>query len=353
MKRTKIAAAGLTSLIGLATLWAPAAHAAPNGPDELAPGSSVHVSIGNAQVTEGDVGFKWMQFPVTLSQPADENVAVDVKTIVNQLVTAEPTDYGALATTLHFLPGTTNKTLYISVKADTIDESTEVFAVQITSTDAKVMDGYAIGAIIDNDAPPTVSVSDLSKLEGTGGPSSFSFTVSLSAVSEKQVKVDVAAESGSATSPADFQAAPSTLIFIPGQKTKLYGVSVVGDGDYENNENFGVKLSTPINVTLADATGLGTVVNDDAEPEDEDTNEDGDEGNGGGGGGQSSGTTVDQQDPAPAEGEQALSTDEALEAAIDRRAEGVSVTTWLLVIASGLTMLGVVILVTARRRRRI
>src|SRR5262249_59586068 len=42
--------------------------------------------------------------------------------------------------------------------------------------------------------------------------------------------------------------------------------AVVGETIFEANERFLVNLSNPVNATLADAQGIGTITNDDAAP---------------------------------------------------------------------------------------
>ena len=47
-----------------------------------------------------------------------------------------------------------------------------------------------------------------------------------------------------------------------GQTSLTFTVAVLADNINEPDENFFVNLSNPINVTLADAQGVGTIVND-------------------------------------------------------------------------------------------
>jgi chitinase len=45
--------------------------------------------------------------------------------------------------------------------------------------------------------------------------------------------------------------------------TGTINVTVNGDATLEGNETFQVQLSAPVGATIADGTGLGTIVNDD------------------------------------------------------------------------------------------
>lgn len=110
-------------------------------------------------------------------------------------------------------------------------------------------------------------INDVSATEGTGSsPKDFSFTVSLGVPSLETVRVNYATQNGSASAPGDFTAVPTTtLVFAPGQTSKTVTVSVNADSTSEPQENFFVQLSQPLNAALAQATGTGTILNDDGE----------------------------------------------------------------------------------------
>jgi hypothetical protein len=58
-------------------------------------------------------------------------------------------------------------------------------------------------------------------------------------------------------------AAAGTLTFAPGETTKTITVSVLGDTLKEGDESFFVVLSDPTKAIIYDATGVGTILNDD------------------------------------------------------------------------------------------
>ena len=69
---------------------------------------------------------------------------------------------------------------------------------------------------------------------------------------------------GTATAPADYTATSGTLTFAPGiDDADRHACPSSGDALLEPNETFTVTLSGPVNATLATATGVGTIVNDD------------------------------------------------------------------------------------------
>ncbi|HTK76910.1 MAG TPA: M36 family metallopeptidase, partial [Gemmataceae bacterium] len=65
-----------------------------------------------------------------------------------------------------------------------------------------------------------------------------------------------------ATAADDYQAASGQLVFAPGTTTLPVNVTVNGDSLPEPNETFFVNLSAPINATIADGQGVGTILND-------------------------------------------------------------------------------------------
>lgn len=117
---------------------------------------------------------------------------------------------------------------------------------------------------ISVDAPPALLIVDNSVVEGNAGPTNLVFTVTLSAGSAQTITVDYATADGTATQPADYAPTSGTLTFAPFQTTGTITVAVTGDTVNEPNETFSVLLSNPVNATLSDAQGFGTIINDDA-----------------------------------------------------------------------------------------
>jgi len=114
--------------------------------------------------------------------------------------------------------------------------------------------------------PPSISISDVTVTEGNTGTVSAAFTVSLSTATSAVVTVDYATADGSATAGSDYVAAAGTLTFAPGTTTQVVTVTVNGDTLVEGDETFVVNLSNAVGATIADAQGVGTILNDDAPP---------------------------------------------------------------------------------------
>ncbi|MBK7393685.1 MAG: VCBS repeat-containing protein [Chloracidobacterium sp.] len=113
---------------------------------------------------------------------------------------------------------------------------------------------------------PSFTISDVSLAEGDSGITNFVFTVTKTGSSGISATVEYNTVSGTATSPLDFAAISAmTLTFAPSTTTDTQQVTVQVNGDTtgEPDETFTVRLSNATNATIADADGLGTIVNDD------------------------------------------------------------------------------------------
>ena len=98
----------------------------------------------------------------------------------------------------------------------------------------------------------------------------MSFTVTLSVASAKTVGVTWTASAGGVSDTADAGdltgTLTGTLSFAPGDTSKTFTVSTAEDTTDEADETFTVTLSSPANATLGDATGTGTIADDDGAP---------------------------------------------------------------------------------------
>ena len=124
----------------------------------------------------------------------------------------------------------------------------------------------AILEIVDDDIEPTISVDDVSRLEGNAGTTPFPFTVSLSNPSSQTITVVASTTPGSATSGTDYMAITNqTITFAPGVITQPLTVDVAGDVISEPpSETFTIDLGSPGNASILDGQGAGTIVDDDA-----------------------------------------------------------------------------------------
>ena len=225
----------------------------------------VAISLDDVSVLEGNFGIVSATFNVSLSSPSGRSVSVDYAS-ANGTATA-PVDYLSATGTLDFAAGETTKQVTVLVNGDLLNEANETFFLNLTNAvNATIADSQGLGAITDDDGPPSLSVNDVTVTEGDSGTTSATFTVTLAPASGQNVSVDYSTADGTATAPADYAATSGTLTFAPGQTTRTVSVQVAGDTVDEINETFTVNLSNAVNAAIADGTGLGTILDDDSLP---------------------------------------------------------------------------------------
>jgi hypothetical protein len=111
---------------------------------------------------------------------------------------------------------------------------------------------------------PLVSVSDVSVNEAAG---TMTFTVTRSNVAAGAFSVDYATANGTATAGSDYDATSGTLNFADNQVSAQVTVTIGADGTPELDETLFLNLSNATGgATIADAQGIGTIVNDDGAP---------------------------------------------------------------------------------------
>ena len=112
----------------------------------------------------------------------------------------------------------------------------------------------------DRCVPATLSVGDVTMMEGTSGVQNAAVTVTLSGPLNKSVSVDYGTANGAATAGSDYTAAVGRLTFARGETVKTILVPVYGDQIPEQNESFYVYLSNSKGAMIADNNGGVTIV---------------------------------------------------------------------------------------------
>ncbi|MDQ4070537.1 MAG: beta-galactosidase, partial [Actinomycetota bacterium] len=222
------------------------------------------LSIGDATVAEGGTGATNATFTITRSGDATGPASVRYAT-VDGTATAG-TDFVAVApTTIDFAAGETSKTVAISIKVDVRAEPDETFSVKLSSASgATISDDTGLGTIINDDALPSLAIDDVAVPEGNSGTTAATFTITRSGITTGASAVQYATVDGTATGGSDFVAvAPTTVSFAAGETSKTVAITVNGGLGTEADETFSVQLSSPDGAAISDATGLGTIINDD------------------------------------------------------------------------------------------
>ena len=121
--------------------------------------------------------------------------------------------------------------------------------------------------VVQNAAPGSFSINDVTLTEGNGGLKTFTFTVSLDNDVAGGTSVQYSTTDNTATTAdGDYVATNGTLNFLGNAgETQTVTVTVNGDAKVELKESFFLNLSNATNgVIIADGQGVGTITNDDA-----------------------------------------------------------------------------------------
>ena len=215
------------------------------------------LTVNDVSVAEGNTGTKDAVFTVSLGVPAASTITVQYTVAAG---TASANDFTPNTGKLVFQVGQSSRTLAVKVKGDLFDEDDETFFVRLTSAQgAPISDGEGVGTILDDDLPPSLRVTDVTITEGNSGTKDATFVVSLSLASGKTVTVGYGTADDTAIAGSDYVATSGVLTFAPGETSKSVNVAVKGDKVKESAETFFLNLANPLNATVADAQGVGTI----------------------------------------------------------------------------------------------
>jgi hypothetical protein len=113
--------------------------------------------------------------------------------------------------------------------------------------------------------PPTVSVSDISVGEGTGGTTTAVFTITQSRAGRSVVTYKT--KDGTASSPADYQARTGKVRFAGKKTTRTVSITVNSDSLHENDETFSLVLTDAKDATISGGEAVATIHDDDPQPD--------------------------------------------------------------------------------------
>ena len=226
-----------------------------------APGSVQFFS--DATVAE-DAGLVTFTVSRTLGNVANGSVTF----ATSDATATAGSDYTETSGILTFGPGETIKSFTVPVIEDTLDENSETVNLTLSNPTGFTLGGRIFSqlTINDNDLPPTISIDDVTVGEGDTGFIDAQFTLRLSAPSGRQLSVRFITPpgTGTATAGSDYQNVTSQIVFNPGETTRAVPVRVFGDTVVEPNETIFAMLTLPSNVTFADSSAIGTIIDDDS-----------------------------------------------------------------------------------------
>jgi CSLREA domain-containing protein len=205
---------------------------------------------------------------ITVTRTGDLSGISTVTYTTSDGTAVAPGDYTATTGTLTFNPTEAAASFNIPIVNDGIDEADETVILTLSAPAGASLGAPATATLTltDDDPPPSISINDVTLAEGNAGTTAFTFTLTLSSASGLPVSVDFATADNSALAASDYTAASGTRTFAPGITVQTVTVNVAGDLTTEPNETFFVNLTNPVNATISDNQGLGTINNDDGIP---------------------------------------------------------------------------------------
>ncbi len=225
------------------------------------------LSIADATALEG-AGV--IEFRLTLSKPDASltSYGIRILDVVNGVHTAQQTiDFVLPSTNGSIATSDTSGDLLVTINQDSIVEGNETFRVELISISSNAViyptRKIAVGTIIDDDEPLTLSIADATALESAG---QMKFTLSLNDVfAERDVDVFWSTRAGSATEVDDYTGVTTQKASIlAGKTTTDIFIDLADDSLSELDESFDVIITSSapgINITKDTATA--TIVNDD------------------------------------------------------------------------------------------
>jgi chitinase len=221
------------------------------------------LSINDVSVSEGQSGFKDMSFIVSVSAVQTYDVSFTAQ--ANNDTALYGQDYEAYRWGEFTIPaGQSSINVDVDIVGDTVAEPDETLFVNLTgSTFATIADAQGVGTI-SNDDVGALSISDASVVEGDTGSKEMTFTISSSQVLPHSVQFYISfggyylAQRG-----VDYDGMDLILEIPAGQQSVTYAASVFGDTLDEEDEQF-FALISQATCAIADAQGIGTIIDNDA-----------------------------------------------------------------------------------------
>ncbi|MCX5672131.1 MAG: hypothetical protein NTU94_12505 [Planctomycetota bacterium] len=224
------------------------------------------LSISDVALSEGNSGTTPAVFTVSLSAMSASTITVNYATAAG--TATSPADFTNVpSTVLTFAPNETVKTVTVQVKGDTLFEADEKFYVNLSNAvNATIADNQGTCTIVNDDAPPDLSINDVTLSEGNFSTTSFTFRITLSTAIGRNVTVIYVTRNGTAVAPSDYTAVSAgSTVFAPGGLLyKDITIAVAGDTLTEPDEIFYVDINpSPANYNIVKGMGIGTIANDD------------------------------------------------------------------------------------------
>jgi uncharacterized repeat protein (TIGR01451 family) len=227
--------------------------------------NTLNLSVNSVAVAEGNAGTTNLDFTVSLSANATYPVSFQYATADGTAVAG--VDYTATSGFGSITVGNDSTTVTVPLTGDVTTEPDETFTLTIyAASNAVITTAAGTGTITNDDTEPTVTINDPSVTEGDSGTKSMKFTVTIDHPSSQTISVPFSLADDTANVGVDYNTNGGSFTIVAGATSADVTVGIKGDTTVEPDETFFCNITKPSNASLGDAQGVGTILNDDAEP---------------------------------------------------------------------------------------
>ena len=216
------------------------------------------VSINNASVAEGGT----LTFTVSLSAASPQPVTFSYAT-ANGTAEGDATgglDFNTKQGTVTIPAGATSAQITVVTREDLLDEDDETLGVSLSNVlNGVIGTGLGTGTIIDNDLPPSLSVSNSTVTEG----GVLQFNITLDKASGRAVTVRYTTADGSAYAPTDYTGKSGLATFPAGVTSVLVQLPTVNNTDATGSKEVGLLVYGAVNAAIVKQEGDGLILDDD------------------------------------------------------------------------------------------
>ncbi len=221
---------------------------------------------------EGNSGSTNLPLTISLTNPSTQTVTVNYATADGTATAGS--DYAATSGTLTFPPGTTSAIINVAINGDTLIESNETFAVNLSNSVNGFLLNDAIVVTINNDDGPAIQFGqstytvnesasflsiDVTRTGDTSIPSTVKYSTSDATDVNFNCNPNTAGQIvGAASRKCDYHIAAGRLRFAAGESSKTIVLSIVNDVYVEGSETLNISLSSPTGGVLG-SPNLATI----------------------------------------------------------------------------------------------
>jgi Ca2+-binding RTX toxin-like protein len=216
------------------------------------------IRMDDIKIAEGDNGLHDADITVYLNTAATSDVSVSYTT--SDGTAKNGSDYISESDTLVIPKGSKEGHIKISIQGDTTPETTENFRVELSNAMGAILlnsaDTLSSTVTITTDDDKNLPVLAVKAKPGDEGSedefTDYPITFTLSSSPATDVTVHYETKDGTARDGSDYQGKSGDIIFLAGETQSTLNITVLGDIDIEDDEEFVLQLSNPTGLKFSD-----------------------------------------------------------------------------------------------------